>query len=73
MNGHFSLFFGTGMIRYLYSKVNLWKRKNGDRLLFWKDSQKKGAVAFFWTGTLYEDSALSLYGKSSLSPFLLRK
>jgi len=27
MNGHFSLFFGNGMIRYLYSKVNLWEGK----------------------------------------------
>ncbi len=25
MNGHFSLFFRNGMIRYLYSKVNLWE------------------------------------------------
>ncbi len=27
MNGHFSLFFENGMIRYLYSKVNLWEGK----------------------------------------------
>ncbi len=27
MNGHFSLFFGNDMIRYLYSKVNLWEGK----------------------------------------------
>jgi hypothetical protein len=27
MNGHFSLFFENGMIRYLCSKVNLWEGK----------------------------------------------
>jgi len=27
MNGHFYLFFENGMIRYLYSKVNLWEGK----------------------------------------------
>jgi hypothetical protein len=61
MNGHFSLFFENGMIRYLCSKVNLWKGKYfffmmEDKMIYQaeclentpKKGPKKGTGYFFW-------------------------
>jgi len=56
MNGHFSLFFGNDMIRYLYSKVNLWERMYfcstiEDKMIYqagcFENMVKKGTGYFF--------------------------
>jgi len=74
MNSHFSLFFGNGMIRYLYSKVNLWEgmyffSMMEDKMIYqavcFENMVKKGTGYFFKMGPG------PIFG--SLPPFLVRK
>jgi hypothetical protein len=46
------------------------KKKKGTGYFFWRESQKKWGVPFFFAKTFKKDCLLSLCGKSSLSPFL---
>jgi len=81
MNGHFSLFFGNGMIRYLYSKVNLWEGKYfffmmEDKMIYQagclENTPKKGSRLFFLEERSEKGKKRKRgYKKWGLAPFLV--